>query len=147
MDKIFRENILSGQVAIVTGGATGICYGIAEAYLKFGCKVCITSRKKEVLEKSSERLAKETGNRNVLYFPCDVRDFKQVESMVQFVIDKWSKVDILINGAAGNFLVPFELMSPNAFRTVLEIDTMGTFHVLKLQELIVLQSSSSQTYV
>jgi len=47
---------MAGKVAIITGGATGICYGIAEAYLKFGCKVCITSRKEEVLKASTLKL-------------------------------------------------------------------------------------------
>jgi peroxisomal 2,4-dienoyl-CoA reductase len=129
MEQVFKPNFLNGQVAIITGGATGICYGISEAYLKYGAKVCVTSRKVEVLEKASIELAKSSGNPNVIYFPCDIRDFKQVEKMVDFVLEKWGRVDILVNGAAGNFLVPFEQMSPNAFKTVLEIDTVGTFHV------------------
>jgi peroxisomal 2,4-dienoyl-CoA reductase len=83
-----------------------------------------------VLQKASEQLVKETGNPNVVYYACDVRDYKQVESMVDFVLEKFGRLDILINGAAGNFLVPFEKMSVNAFRTVMEIDTFGTFHVL-----------------
>jgi len=56
--------------------------------------------------------------------------------MVQFTLNKWGKIDILVNGAAGNFLVPFEKMSINAFRTVMEIDTFGTFHVIFSYELV-----------
>lgn len=62
-------------MAIVTGGATGICYGISLAYLKFGCKVLITSRKEKVLAESKERLAKESGNNDVEYTTCDVRNY------------------------------------------------------------------------
>ncbi|CAK67208.1 unnamed protein product (macronuclear) [Paramecium tetraurelia] len=131
MNKTFQQNFLANQVAVVTGGATGICYGISLAYLKYGCKVLITSRKEEVLKQSCVTLAKESGNDNIAYFPCDVRKFEQVEAMVQFALDKWGRIDILVNGAAGNFLVPFEMMSVNAFRSVMEIDTFGTFHCCK----------------
>lgn len=129
MNKLFAPNLLKGQVVIITGGATGICYGISEAFLECGAKICITSRKREVLEQSAEKLARETSNPDVIYFPCDIRDFKQVEAMVDFVLEKFGRLDVLVNGAAGNFLVPFEKMSVNAFRTVMEIDTFGTFHV------------------
>ena len=53
--------------------------------------------------------------------------------MVDFVLAKFNKIDILVNGAAGNFLVPFEKMSVNAFKTVMEIDSFGTFHVILIK--------------
>lgn len=62
MNQTFKEKFLAGKVAIVTGGATGICYGISLAYLTYGCKVLITSRKEEVLKKSCESLTKESNN-------------------------------------------------------------------------------------
>jgi peroxisomal 2,4-dienoyl-CoA reductase len=54
MNQTFKPNFLAGKVAIVTGGATGICYGISLAYLTYGSKVLVTSRKEEVLKKSCE---------------------------------------------------------------------------------------------
>ena len=50
MEKTFQPDFLKGKVAIITGGGTGICYGISEAYLLYGASICITSRKKDVLE-------------------------------------------------------------------------------------------------
>ncbi len=76
MDATFRPDFLKGKVAIITGGATGICYGIAESFLKYGAKVCITSRKKEVLENSCKKLAESTGNPNIMYSVCDVREYQ-----------------------------------------------------------------------
>lgn len=66
--------------------------------------------------------------------------------MVQFALAKWGRIDILVNGAAGNFLVPFEQMSINAFRSVMEIDTFGTFHV-RSPPTLVLQSSGGKVDV
>jgi peroxisomal 2,4-dienoyl-CoA reductase len=91
--------------------------------------VCIASRKEKVLQESAVKLREETCNGDILYFACDVRNYESIAAMVDFVLQKWGRIDILINGAAGNFLVPFEKMTPNAFRTVVEIDLFGTFHV------------------
>jgi NAD(P)-dependent dehydrogenase (short-subunit alcohol dehydrogenase family) len=57
--------------------------------------------------------------------PADVRKFEDVENAVKATIEKYGRIDYLINGAAGNFLSPFENLSPNAFRTVIEIDLIG----------------------
>jgi peroxisomal 2,4-dienoyl-CoA reductase len=87
------------------------------------------------LEGACKTLRDETGKEDVIYYPCDIRDFKSVENMVDFVLEKFGRIDILVNGAAGNFLVPFEKMSVNAFRSVMEIDTFGTFHVNKFKQI------------
>lgn len=124
---VFRDGVLAGHVALITGGGTGICRGIAHAYARFGADVCIVSRKADVIGKAAEELSAATG-RSVFAVAADVRDPDAVASAVRQTIDRFGKLDTLVNGAAGNFLAPAAALSPNGFRTVIEIDLVGTFN-------------------
>ncbi len=123
---VFRDGVLAGRVALITGGGTGICRGIAHAYARFGADVCIVSRKQDVLDKTAAELGAETG-REVLAVAADVRDPDAIARAVAACVAKFGKLDTLVNGAAGNFLAPVASLSPNAFRTVIDIDLNGTF--------------------
>jgi peroxisomal 2,4-dienoyl-CoA reductase len=123
---IFRDGLLDGQVALVTGGGTGIGYGIAELLGALGAHVVIASRKADVLEASAARL-RESGARCTA-MALDVREPERVREVVARVGDSLGRLDVLVNNAAGNFYVASESMSPNAWRSVLEIDLFGTFH-------------------
>ncbi len=123
---VFRPDVLAGRVALVTGGGTGICRGIAEAYARFGAEVCITSRKPEVLERTAAELRASTG-RDVLAVAADVRDPDAVGRAVARTVERFGKLDTLVNGAAGNFLVPAAALTPNGLKTVVEIDLIGSF--------------------
>jgi peroxisomal 2,4-dienoyl-CoA reductase len=127
---IYRDGLLAGHVALVTGGGTGICRGIAEAYARLGADVCITSRKPDVLDRTAEELRTATG-RSVLAVAADVRDPDAIGRAVQQTIAKFGKLDTLVNGAAGNFLAPAAGLSPNGFKTVVEIDLVGTFNTTR----------------
>ncbi len=129
MDKIFADNILQGKVAFVTGGGTGITGGVARALAKSGAKIAITSRKIENLELMAN-LIRENGGE---CFPvaADVRDFAAVENAIAETTEQFGKIDIVVNGAAGNFLCKAEELSPNGFGTVIDIDTKGTFNVCR----------------
>lgn len=127
---IFKDDILSGHVAVITGGGTGICKGIARAYARLGADVAITSRKQDQLDATAAELSAATG-REVLAIAADVRDPAAIGDVVARAADKFGKVDTLVNGAAGNFLAPAAALSPNGFRTVIEIDLLGTFHASK----------------
>jgi peroxisomal 2,4-dienoyl-CoA reductase len=124
---VFRSDVLAGHVALVTGGGTGICRGIAAAYARFGADVAIVSRKPDVLEKTAAELSAETG-RKVLALAADVRDPDAVGKAVAQTVERFGKLDTLVNGAAGNFLAPAAGLSPNGFKTVIEIDLVGTFN-------------------
>jgi peroxisomal 2,4-dienoyl-CoA reductase len=127
---VFRDGILQGHVALITGGGTGICRGIAHAYAKLGADVCIVSRKPDVLEKAAAELSTATG-RQVLAVPTDVRNPDNVAAAVRATVERFGKLDTVVNGAAGNFLAPAAALSPHGFKTVIEIDLVGTFNATK----------------
>jgi 2,4-dienoyl-CoA reductase [(3E)-enoyl-CoA-producing], peroxisomal len=128
-DKIFADNILQGKVAFVTGGGTGITGGIARAFSEAGAKMAITSRKIENLE-AAAKIIEENGG-ECLPIVADVRDYDAVENAIKQTVEKFGKIDIVVNGAAGNFLCKAEELSPNGFGTVIDIDTKGTFNVAR----------------
>jgi peroxisomal 2,4-dienoyl-CoA reductase len=124
---VFRDGALAGHVALVTGGGTGICRGIAHAYARLGADVCIVSRKPDVLERTASELSEASG-RPVIGHAADVRNPDAMADVVAKVNARFGKLDTLVNGAAGNFLAPAAGLSPNGFRTVVEIDLVGTFN-------------------
>jgi peroxisomal 2,4-dienoyl-CoA reductase len=127
---VFRDDALAGRVALITGGGTGICRGIAAAYARFGADVCIVSRKHDVLAATAAAIATETG-RTPLAVAADVRDPAAIQRAVDATVERFGKLDTVINGAAGNFLAPAAGLTPNGFRTVIDIDLNGTFHTAR----------------
>ncbi len=128
-DKIFAADIYKGKVAFVTGGGTGITGGVARRLAEYGAQVALVSRKIENLE-PAVKIIEDNGGKAIA-IACDVRDFASVQTAVQTTIEKLGKIDIAINGAAGNFLCAAEELSPNGFGTVIDIDTKGTFNVCR----------------
>lgn len=122
---VFREGLLEGQVALITGGGTGIGFGIASALARYGARVAIASRKPEHLEPARERLA--AAGAQVLALPANVRDPESVQATVERVVATWGRLDLLVNNAAGNFYAPAAQLSPNGWRAVVETDLYGTF--------------------
>jgi len=129
MTNIFADNILEGKVAFVTGGGTGITGGIARAFAQHGAKLAITSRKMENLEQM--KAAIEGSGGECFAAAADVRDFAAVEDAIAKTVEHYGKIDIVVNGAAGNFLCAANELSPNGFGTVVDIDTKGTFNVCR----------------
>jgi peroxisomal 2,4-dienoyl-CoA reductase len=115
-------------VAFVTGGGSGICKGITKALMAHGADAAIVSRKLERLEESARELADATGRR-CLALAADVREPEQVEAALDRALAELGRIDIVVNGAAGNFLAPAATLSYNGFRTVMAIDALGTFNV------------------
>lgn len=130
MTSIFRPDLLAGKVAFVTGGGSGICKGITEAYLAHGADAVILGRKADRLAEAARELSEKTG-RACLAVPTDVREVGAVEAAVKQALERFGRLDLVVNGAAGNFLAPAAALSPKGFRTVLEIDAIGTYNVSK----------------
>jgi peroxisomal 2,4-dienoyl-CoA reductase len=126
---IFAEGVLSGHVALVTGGGTGITGGVARAFAEAGASVALVSRKIEHLQPAAEAINAAGGK--AIPVVADVRQPDQVEQAVAQTIEAFGKIDIVVNGAAGNFLCAAEELSPNGFGTVVDIDLKGTFNVCR----------------
>lgn len=119
---------LTGKTAVVTGGATGIGLGIARALGRRGANVVIASRKKENLERAEEELRGSGVRGEVAHHVLDVRDPEAVEEVARSVADRFGPAQILVNNAAGNFVVPAASLSPNGWKTVVDIVLNGTFY-------------------
>jgi len=126
---VFVEGVLNGHVAFVTGGGTGITGGVARALAEAGASVALISRKAEHLEPAATAINKNGGK--AFAIAADVREPEAVEKAVAATIEQFGKIDIVVNGAAGNFLCKAEDLSPNGFGTVVDIDLKGTFNVCR----------------
>ncbi|MBK7586739.1 MAG: SDR family oxidoreductase [Myxococcales bacterium] len=123
---IFAKRILEGQVALITGGGSGIGAGIARRFAEHGASVALVGRKLEKLERTAAALT--SLGSEVLCLPLDVRDYAALEAAVQQLVTRFGRLDVLVNSAAGNFLSPAASLSANGFKSVIEIDLIGTFN-------------------
>lgn len=126
LTSVFRPGLLDGQVALVTGGGTGIGLGISKLLAALGAHVVIASRKPEHLDAAQAEIASHGGRASVV--ALDVREQARVKEVIDGIAQEHGRLDILVNNAAGNFYAPSATLSPNAWRSVLEIDLFGTFY-------------------
>jgi len=149
-NKTFADGILKGHVAFVTGGGTGITGGVARALAEAGAHVALVSRRLEHLEPAAKaindaRTGSAISNSTVMEgsdtnsasmgeafaIAADVRNPEEVANAITATVERFGKVDIVVNGAAGNFLCAAEELSPNGFGTVVDIDLKGSFNVCR----------------
>ena len=123
--KMLRDDALKGKTIVVTGGGSGLGKAMSKYFLELGANVAITSRDLDKLKNTASELEAETGGK-CLPIQCDVRDYHQVESMRNAVIERFDKIDVLLNNAAGNFISPTERLSPRAFDVIIDIVLKGT---------------------
>lgn len=131
MSSIFQPDALKGKVALITGGATGIGRGIGELFLQHGARVAILGRRAEVISTTCQEWQRRFGASQCFGTTADVRSPEAVAQAVEQAVAHFGRLDILVNNAAGNFLAALDDISPKGFKTVLEIDLMGTFHASK----------------
>src|SRR5215211_3420085 len=128
-ESIFKDGILQGRVALVTGGGTGITGGVARAFAEAGAAVALVSRNMDHLAAAAEVISRNGGK--AIAVTADVRQPESVEKAIAATVEQLGKIDVVVNGAAGNFLCNAEQLSPNGFGTVVDIDLKGTFNVCR----------------
>ncbi len=125
----YADDILAGKAAFIAGGTRGMNLAIAERYASAGADVAVLSRNPERCAAAAEKLA--SYGVKSLGIPCDVRDYDGLVAAYEQAADAFGGLDIVVAGQAGNFYAPALGMSANGFRTIVEIDLIGTFSVFK----------------
>ncbi|KAJ7437611.1 2,4-dienoyl-CoA reductase [Mycena galericulata] len=143
---VFKDDIFKGKVLFCTGGGSGICRGMTEAIMRHGADATIVGRKLDRLTQAAKELSETTGKK-CIPFQGDVRQPKTLQDAVAKTIEAFGRIDFVICGAAGNFLVPISGLSENGFRTVMEIDTIGTYNTIKATLLHVRASKGAYIHV
>lgn len=129
MVSVSRGSRLQGRVAFIAGGSSGINLGIAQRFASEGAKVAIISRSQDKVTAAVDGIAAAGGV--AMGTAADVREFAAIDKALAAVRDSYGEIDIVVSGAAGNFMCPAVGMSANAFKTVVDIDLLGTFNVLR----------------
>ncbi|XP_008798217.1 peroxisomal 2,4-dienoyl-CoA reductase [Phoenix dactylifera] len=125
MESPFKPDLLKGKVALITGGGSGIGFEISTQFGRHGARVAIMGRRRQVLDAAVAALRSE--GIAAIGLEGDVRKQEDAARVIETTVRHFGKLDILVNGAAGNFLASPENLSPNGFRTVLDIDSVGTY--------------------
>lgn len=126
MSSIYRADLLAGKSAFLAGATSGINLAIARRFTELGAKVFIISRSQDKVDAAVAALGAEAVGQ-----AADVRDYEAVENAVAACQAAHGAIDIVVSGAAGNFLAPAAKLSSKRFRTVIDIDLVGSFNVLR----------------
>lgn len=125
---MLQPGTLKDKTVIVTGGGTGLGRAMGKYLLELGANLVITSRKKEVIDKTASDLMGETGGK-VLAIPADVRKYEEVEHVIETAASTFGDLHGVVNNAAGNFISPTERLSHRAFDIIVDIVLRGTYYV------------------
>src|ERR671937_1325822 len=125
--RIFRHGLLEGHVCVVSGAGTGLGKATALELAALGATVIACGRRPELLEETARAIREFGGTAEAV--PMDIRDEDAVEALFDGVVERHSRVDVLVNNAGGQFLSPAEAITPKGFRTVIELNVQGTWQM------------------
>ena len=125
---MYSEDLFKGNKALVTGGRSGIGYGIAKRLLQLGAEVMICSRNEEKLQAAAEELS---AYGKCLFKSCDIRKTDEIEALAEYIQSEFGSLDILVNNAGGQFPSLAENISENGWNAVINNNLNGTFYVSK----------------
>lgn len=129
MTSVFREGQLRGKVAVITGGGSGINLAIAERFAEHGAKAALIGRTQEKLDAAAAGIEVRGGV--AAGFAADVRNYEALAAAITAAKEKFGGIDIVVCGAAGNFPALAMGMSANGFKSVVDIDLLGTFNTCR----------------
>jgi peroxisomal 2,4-dienoyl-CoA reductase len=129
IDSPFRPDLMSGKVVFITGGGSGIGFGMATAFGLHGAKIAIMGRREHVLQEAVGKLTAK--GIDAMFCKGDVRKVEDLQACVDQILGRFKRLDVLVNNAAGNFATELESLTMNGFKTVLDIDLIGTFNASK----------------
>jgi citronellol/citronellal dehydrogenase len=125
---IFREGLFEDEVVVVTGGGTGIGLAIAREFARLGAKLAIGGRRPEPLAEGAEQIGRE-GSGEVHTGTCDIRNPDEIHAWVDGILERYGRIDVLVNNAGGQFPSPAESISPKGFEAVVRNNLLGTWNV------------------
>ncbi|PKM22549.1 MAG: short-chain dehydrogenase [Gammaproteobacteria bacterium HGW-Gammaproteobacteria-14] len=123
------KDLLAGETVLITGAGSGINQGIARMFAAHGARVVMIGRRQEKLDETRALIEQAGGE--AIGFSADVRDAAAMDAAAQKGAEHFGAYEIVVAGAAGNFLAPAEKISSNGFSAVVDIDLKGTFHTFK----------------
>ena len=129
MTEVFGKEVLTGKTAVITGGGSGINFEIARRYAEEGARVALIGRTKEKLDNAAEEIRRAGGIASG--HPADVRDYDALAAAIRGARAEHGEIDLVVCGAAGNFPAPALGMSANGFKSVIDIDLLGTFNTCR----------------
>ncbi|MDQ3729744.1 MAG: SDR family NAD(P)-dependent oxidoreductase, partial [Actinomycetota bacterium] len=123
--QIFKQDLLEGQVCLVSGAGSGLGRASARELARLGATVIGCGRRPEPIEETAKMIAEAGGASEAE--AMDIRDEEAVDSLVDRVLERYGRLDLLLNNAGGQFLSPAEAITPKGFRTVIELNVVGTW--------------------
>lgn len=129
---MFAPDLFRDRVAIITGGGSGIGFATALELVRLGARVAICGRTAAKIAAAEAELTAVSGHQDaVLGRQCDIREPDQVEALVSAVVERFGRIDVLVNNAGGQFPSPAQHISPNGFLAVVRNNLVGTFHMCR----------------
>ena len=125
--RAFARDAFADRVVVITGGGTGIGRALAHAFARCGAKLVLASRKRENLERVAGELADEHGAES-LVVTMNVREPDDARRMIDEALVRFARIDVLVNNAGANFLCPAQGITPNGWRTIVDVVLNGTFY-------------------